>query len=315
MKKGLILTLSLIMILCLPIFSACGENSKAWLAVNTELSSFLSSTENEEIISGEITYNTAISSEINNSSSVYSIIDTYENLLEATFTNIENFYGAFSITPIKNSEQASNLCDSVINNLTALETQIETFNTEKQAFITNVANNDNLTNIICLEELRLFKISFGKLLEKANNLQNSFTFAYSMLYGPITTETNISSNNVKNAVVEVYGEMLNTYIKYAVLEFNYLHPLTTTNFYSKFLTLENQYKNHDCITINYEVWLDFYELYASEKAMFLTALNGVNLTENNTNAEGLQKEYLNKISSFVNTNAGLFVDITIELLY
>lgn len=314
MKKGLIITLSLIMIMCMPVFYACNEDVKPWLTANTEIVSFLNSSENASIISGEITYTAEISNEINNASTAYGIIDTYQRLLSMAFTNIEIFYGTFAISPLKNSSQASGLCGLVLNNLTSLENQIETFNVDKQAFIHNITTNGSLSSLISLEELRLFKLSFGKLIEKANNLQISFSNAYSSLYGGITDSTALTSNDVKNAVCQVYGEMLDSYVKYAIIEYNYQHP-ATTNFYNKLLTLENVYKNGSCLSTDYSSWLDFNELYTAERTMFLTSLNNVDLLVDNTSVEDLQREYLNKITNFVNTNAGLFVDKTIELLY
>lgn len=301
----------MLIVICIPIFFACNNNSTLWLTTNTIITNFLNNSDFGDYSNGDITFSSSLELKRDEANSQFYDLTYYENILGSCFTNAKKHYGSFAITPIYNLSQATSLCTQVNNALVDFVGEIETFNLAKQTFL---SATDNLTynNVVAISKLNIFKTSFYNLILKANAFNKSFTSAYEKLYGTEISSETATASGVYNKVAEVYSNLIGTYITYAFTEFNG-NCTDGNDFYNKLLELKTELASSECSTTNFASWLTYYESFESEKSMFLTALANIDLTADNESPSELQQQYLNKIERFVNTNAGLFITETIEL--
>ncbi|MDD4816311.1 MAG: hypothetical protein PHQ62_04215 [Clostridia bacterium] len=311
MKKVLILVM--LIVLCVPIFFACDNNSTIWITTNAKLAEFLNgeTVNYDEFIEGNITFSSELETKRDEIDSQFYDLTYYETILGACFANVQKHIGSFTITPIQNLNQATSQCLQINGALSDLTAEIEVFNTTKQKFLTDT-NSLSFDNVIAISKLNSFKKSFYNLIKKANTFNQTFTNAYATLYGGIVETDTANSNTVYNSVGVVYADLINTYITYGFAEFNG-NCADENNFYNSILSLKTKLSTSECNSTNYASWLTFYQSYQSEKSMFLTALANMDLTADNSNPTEIQQVYLNKINSFVNTNASLFINKTITL--
>lgn len=303
----------MLIVLCIPFFYACDNDSTIWVKTNATVSAFLNgeTTNYDEFIEGNITFSSELENKRDEIDSKFYDLIYYENILGTCFVNAQKHIGSFAITPIQNQNKATSLCLKIENSLSNLIKEIENFKTIKQKFLVDT-NSRNYNDVIALSKLKSFKVSFYNLIKKANTFNIDFTTAYATLYGGIVDADIANSNTIFNSVSVVFTDLIDTYIKYGFAEFGG-DCAQENNFFGSILELKAKLESSQCLGANYANWLTMYSSFEGEKNIFLTALANIDLNANNSNPNELQQVYLNKINSFVSENATLFINHTKQL--
>ena len=297
-----------------PMFSGCSI-SKEHNTLYKQWEEFSSSEEYSQYFNGNIDFSAAIQSQKNVSSSPYHTLNYCETLIKLSFQNVNQFYGLFQVTPQHNKNQTRTLCFNVQNKLQDFKEKVEVFNQNKQSLEITV-DNFGVNSDAATKELKDFMIYIGNLASSANNLQVSFTKALSVLYSlPIKRDTAGTSLDVETAVNQVQSSLINDYVQYAIIKHKMVHPNNTTPLYNAIISLNNKLQNNVCLTSSYVKWVDTFVLFEAEQKMFKSSLKHVNLMHDNLNLSGKALQHFEKVENYMNTNAELFVNKTISLLY
>jgi hypothetical protein len=312
MKKFIVPALCLALVV--PVLSGCSV-SKEHKNLYNEWVAFSSDVNYTQFLSGNINFSSEIITEKNKTSSPYYTLSYCEKIIELSLQNINQFYGLFQVTPQYHKHQTRTLCFNTQNKLEDFKEEVEIFNANKQN-LESTAHMFGVNHDASLTELQDFMVYIGNLAVKANNLQVSFTKALASLYSlPIDRETAGTSLDVETSINQVQSRLIDDYVQYAIIKQNMVHPNSTNNLYSALIALDNKLKNFDCLTTSYAQWLNSYRLFEAEETMFKKSLKHVDLLQDNSSLSGNQKLHYQKVQSFVDSNAELFVNKTITLLY
>ncbi len=303
------LSFILILCLCIPLLNACSDNKNP-NDVKNEITEFFSNESYSKIVNCEHDYPNKLQEQINIDEQ-YSILTTYDEILQSEFLLIKSNYGSFAVNP-QNTNNQSTLCSNVVNSLNELKEEINNFTQSKNHYF-SVIQNINLDNIIAYNSLKVYKQAYSSLIEKADKLNTSFVEAYISLYGNFNLE-NVDNPDIKSSVMYAYADFLSTYIRYAFTEFDGLHGAKTT-FYDSLLDLINKLKTTSLTfnTANYNSWLELFKSYQVEKEIFIDALNEIDFDESQSTND---KEvlYKIKIENFININSKIIIDKTLQLI-
>ena len=312
MKKFIVPALCLALIV--PVLSGCSV-SKEHKNLYKEWANFSTDVNYTQFFDGSINFSTAILAEKNKTSSPYYTLTYCEKVIELSLQNINQFYGLFQVTPQYHKHQTRTLCFNTQNKLEDFKEEVEIFNAYKQS-LESTAEMFGVNHDATTTELKDFMVYMGSLAVKANALQVSFTKALANLYSlPIDRETAGTSLDVETSVNQVQSTLIDDYVQYAIIKHDMVHPNSTNNLYTALITLDNKLKNFDCLTTSYTDWLSSYRLFEAENEMFKKSLKRVDLLQDNSNLTGNKKLHYQKVQSFVDANAELFVNKTITLLY
>lgn len=312
MKK--IIAPLLAMALVVPFATACTPSEehkdiyKLWNEFKTEATA-------TALLQGNIDFSSEVSSQKNISSSPYYTLSYCEELIQISLENIDQFAGLFAITPDYKQNAIHKYCTSIKKNLNSFKDEITIFNVEKNRF-EEIVESFGANSTHAIAELDDFMLDIGALTVKANNLQVSFTNAFSALYAlPIERTTVGNALDVKSATCQIQSRLIDDCVDYSIKENDGRHSEKITPLYTSLIAFSNVIKTQTNTTADYLIWLESYHLFNNEEKMFQTALSHIDLTKDNSNLTGKNLQYFEKIESFVNTNASLFITKTIDLLY
>ncbi|MBR2221286.1 MAG: hypothetical protein IJ975_04030 [Clostridia bacterium] len=269
-----------------------------------------------QFLHGEIDFSSAIDAQKAQPSSPYFTLNYCEELIQISLENIDKFSGLFEITPDYNKNAIHKYCTSIEKNLNNFKNQIEVFEEEKARFEEIVATFQDTNSSAALAELDDFMLDISALTVKANALQVSFTNAFAALYAlPIERDTAGGELDVKSAACQIQSRLIDDCVDYAITKHGGRHADETTTLYNSLIIFSNVIKTQTNVTTDYMTWLESYRLFANEEKMFQKSLKHVDLTKDNSNLTGKTLQHFEKVKNFVNTNASLFINKTIELLY
>ena len=309
MKKYILFVMAIV--LSMSVFVGCGP-TKTHKEVKTEIDTFLADTKYSNLINANFSYSAKIENKMATDSD-FSVLDTYEQLADFSLVILENTYQSFTISPLNKSKTSGEKCGAVVSALDKVKSQYETFSNAKNVFEANIEHLD-IDGTVAKAELSVFKKEFGKLVDKLGDLNNAYENAYTALYGGVKEITN-DSGKVKNAVISVFSDLLNCYVNYSICEFKYEYQTISDAFMTNLYNLKTNLETQTPSAEKYAEWYGYYELFKGEVKVFNSSLKKINLNNFPANPSAKQEVYKHKVDNFIQTNAGIFMQKTISLLY
>ena len=312
MKKALPFALALLV--AVPLASACSPTTEH-KDVYKEWTAFAQDASYAEFFAGNIKFSDQIQSAKVTQTSPFFTLTYCETLIKVSLKNADQFCGVFQLVPDYNQNSIRTLCVDVLNKLNSFKTEVEEFRIEKTRLETQVATH-GISSSAAEAELDDFLLDIGNLTISANNLQISFNNAFTALYSlPIDRDVSGDELDIKASVSTVQSMLIDDCIKHSIVEFNGYHPDKTTQLYKAVTNLNSVMLSQTATGTKYQTWLDSYRLFKAEDTMFKNSLNQVNLILDNSNLTGEALNHYQKVQNFVNENAYLFAQKTIDLLY
>ena len=312
MKKTL--PFALMFLLAVPLASACRPTTEHQ-DVYQEWTAFAQDSSYAEFFAGDIQFSNPIQSAKATDTSPFFTLTYCETLIQASLTNIKQFDGAFMLVPDYNQNSVRTLCTSILKNLNSFKSEIEKFRVEQERLESQVSIF-GISSSAAEAELDDFLLDIGKLAISANNLQISFNDAFTTLYSlPIDREVAGDELDIKASVTTVQSLLIDDCIKYSIEKHNGYHPDEITRLYRAVTKLSDKMNAQTAVGTNYQTWLKSYRLFKAEDIMFKNSLSRVNLLQDNSNLTGEALSHYTKVQNFVNDNAFLFAQKTIDLLY
>ena len=309
MKKYILFAMALV--LSVSVFAGCAPTN-THKEVKTEIETFLTNETNQEIVSGDFNYSSKIELKIQTDED-FMVLDTLELLVNMSLSTAKNTYQSFSISPLNEAKKSGEKCGEVVESIKKIEKQFEKFTSAKTSFVANVEHL-NIDGNGAKAELDVMERELGKLVAKLNNFNVAYENAYTALYGGIL-ENASTSQQVKNAVISVFSNLLDCFIKYSIKEFNYNYTDISTDYLTNLYIIKNYIENGSAKTTNYAQWYDFYKLFKGEVKVFKESISKIKLNNFPSQPNKKQQIYKEKVESFIKTNASLFMQKTIDLLY
>ena len=308
--KTKILSLVLGIVLCLPLFVACESYSHK--DIYTKFDEFFSNTQNNIVWTGEIDYPEKIDDKIAVDDK-YGILNTYSAILTAETKIVKNFYGSFAVTPLKEKNMKSKYAKT-LESLEELATQIVEFNDFTSYYFDTITDLSLSNNVIADSNLQDFKKEYAELISKANEVNKNFIEIYIAVYGNFNLESaqTVADVDLTSAVLFAYADFMDTYIKYALDEFEGVHG-ELTNFYNDLSYLFNNITFDNFNQDAFGEWLEVFKLYNTDKEIFFDALDEIDVDGVNKENQ-LNEIYIGKIERFVGVNASLAITKTSALL-
>lgn len=312
MKKTLPFALAILAVA--PILSACSPTTEH-KDVYKEWTAFAQDSSYAEFFAGNIQFSDQIQTAKVTQTSPFHTLTYCETLIKVSLQNANQFSGVFQLVPDYNQNSIRKLCVNVLNNLNAFKTEVEDFRAEKTRLETQVSTH-GISSSAAEAELDDFLLDIGNLTISANNLQISFNNAFTTLYSlPIERDVSGDELDIKASVSTVQSLLIDDCIKSSIVEFNGYHPDETTQLYRAVTTLNSTMLSQTAVGTNYQTWLESYRLFKAEDNMFKNSLNQVNLMLDNSSLTGEALNHYQKVQNFINENALLFAQRTIDLLY
>lgn len=318
MKKFWILGLATLLVI--PLTTACTVSGE-YKNLHNEIVEFIDEENYAQFFNGDIQFNNAGLQSDKQNTHPYISISYYEQVIKMSLTNIKKFYDTFQHVPTYNTGYTKKLCSAVIADINAFKAQVEQFNVKKENMVAQYELSSTAPEA-GTNAYSDFKLDLGRLAQKANNLQLSFTNALITLYYPFEAQPSIiSSSRAECGVAKTFSTLIDDYFKFAILENNFAHPDTTCNLYTSLVLLDQTLNNSTIKSNKFSTWLEEYKLFKNEHNMFLTAINSVNMNADPNTLTGASKSYYTKVMHYVDeynyapANASQFVNKTIELLY
>ena len=313
MKK--ILPFALAFLLAVPLASACSPTTEH-KDVYREWTAFAEDASYAEFFAGNILFSDDIQSAKVTSTSPFHTLTYCETLIKASLQNADQFSTVFLLVPDHNQNSIRTLCSQVLVNLENFKTEIGQFREEKSRLEAQVEIHGGTSSSAAKAELDDFLLDIGNLTISANNLQIAFNNAFTKLYSlPIDRELSGDELDIKASVSTVQSLLIDDCITYSIKEFNGYHPDETTRLYNAVKNLNAKMATGVANGTNYLDWLKSYRLFKAEDNMFKNSINHVDLTKDNSNLTGQNLNHYNLVQNFVNDNAYLFAQKTIDLLY
>lgn len=313
MKK--ILPFALACLFIVPLASACSPTTEH-KDVYKEWTAFAEDASYKEFFAGNIVFSDDIQIAKATPNSPFYTLSYCETLIKASLQNVDLFSDVFLLVPDHNQNAIRPLCSQVLVNLENFKTEIGKFRTEKSRLESQVEIHGGTSSTAGIAELDDFLLDIGNLTISANNLQISFNNAFTKLYSlPIDRELSGDELDIKASVSSIQSLLIDDCITYSIKEFNGYHPDETTRLYNAVKNLNTKMSTANANGTHYLTWLESYRLFKSENEMFKNSINHIDLTKDNSNLTGQNLSHYQKVQNFVNDNAYLFAQKTIDLLY
>lgn len=309
--------LSVLAILCFAfILTACGEPNEFWKQTLTQFELILGTDEtpkNQDIFYGQpIVYISNVQTAINSSSTEFSSLKSYDEMLKLSFGITKTYYKNFGIVSLNatNEEviEAHNKLNQEIENLNE---EITNFRTAKQDFENAVKDVENLTSSPnALQELKEYKRAFSSLILNVNELNINFLNTYELSYNQITTS---ESSDIKYCYNSALARIIYAYNLYAFGEFD--GEYTENAEVKGYITDLNSKLSDTTIftNANFNSWKDIYDRFLSEIDLYKTSLDSIDLTD--VNEDDLEEvAYKNKVEKFLNDYVEVLYSSTLTLL-
>ena len=132
---------------------------------------------------------------------------------------------------------------------------------------------------------------------------------------PIERKLSGDELDIKASISTVQSLLIDDCVTYSIKEFKGYHPDETTRLFNAVKKLNIKMASGVAKGTNYLTWLESYRLFKAEDNMFKNSINHIDLTKDNSNLVGENFNHYQKVQNFVNENAYLFAQKTIDLLY
>ena len=309
MKKYILFAMALV--LSVSVFAGCAPTNTHKEA-KAEIEAFLTNETYSEIINADFYYSAKIEAEIV-SDADFGVLDTLETLVDMSLSTAKGTYQSFTIAPLNKAKGANEKCGAVVAALEDVEAQFEDFSRAKTSFVANIENLD-IDGNGAKAELGIMEKELGSLVAKLTAFNSDYENAYTALYGGVP-ETTSDAGKVKNAVISVFSDLLQCYVDYSLKEFGYDFNSGADTYLTNLYLLNTYIKTATAKTAAYAAWYAHYELFKGEVKVFKTSLSNINLKNFPSAPSTKEQIYKEKVENFISTNASIFIQKTISMLY